>query len=132
MIMTRETDYAVRILRALSCGERMTVRQVCDAELVPVQFAYKILKKLAVCGYVEVFRGAEGGCLLKTDLDELSLYDLMRCINEDLFVNACMDAGYECPWRRSHCGVCHFHSSLEGVQREIEALLKNRYLGKML
>ena len=44
MIMTRETDYAVRILRALSCGERMTVRQVCDLELVPVQFAYKILK----------------------------------------------------------------------------------------
>ena len=61
MIMTRETDYAVRILRALSCGERMTVRQVCDLELVPVQFAYKILKKLAACGYVEVFRGQEGG-----------------------------------------------------------------------
>ena len=64
MIMTRETDYAVRILRALSCGERLTVRQVCDSELVPVQFAYKILKKLASCGYVEIFRGQEGGCRL--------------------------------------------------------------------
>ena len=51
MIMTRETDYAVRILRALSCGERMTVRQVCDLELVPVQFAYKILKKLEKQGW---------------------------------------------------------------------------------
>lgn len=84
MIMTRETDYAVRILRALSCGERLTVRQVCDSELVPVQFAYKILKKLASCGYVEIFRGQEGGCRLKADLNELSLYDLMRCINEDI------------------------------------------------
>ena len=132
MIMTRETDYAVRILRALSCGERMTVRQVCDLELVPVQFAYKILKKLAACGYVEVFRGQEGGCRLKADLNELSLYDLMRCTNDDIFVNAYMDPGYKCPWRRSHCGVCHFHSSLKGVQNEIEELLKRRYIGKML
>ena len=132
MIMTRETDYAVRILRALSCGERMTVRLVCDLELVPVQFAYKILKKLAACGYVEVFRGQEGGCRLKADLNELSLYDLMRCINDDIFVNACMDPGYKCPWRRSHWGVCHFHSSLKGVHNEIEELLKRRYIGKML
>ena len=74
----------------------------------------------------------EGGCRLKADLNELSLYDLMRCINEDIFVNACMDSEYECPWRRSHCGMCRFHSSLEGVQGEIEELLKRNYIGNML
>ena len=50
MIMTRESDYAVRILRALAGGEKMTVGRICEAEFVPVQFAYKILKKLAKCG----------------------------------------------------------------------------------
>ena len=64
--------------------------------------------------------------------DGRHVYDLMRCINDDIFVNACMDPGYKCPWRRSHCGVCHFHSSLKGVQNEIEELLKRRYIGKML
>ena len=86
MIMTRESDYAVRILRALAGGDKMTVGRICEAELVPVQFAYKILKKLAKCGYVEIFRGAEGGCRLSADLGALTLYDLLRCIDEDLFV----------------------------------------------
>ena len=104
MIMTRESDYAVRILRALAGGEKMTVGRICEAEFVPVQFAYKILKKLAKCGYVEIFRGAEGGCRLSADLGAVTLYDLLRCIDEDLFVNACMSPDYECAWRGAHCG----------------------------
>ena len=61
MIMTRESDYAVRILRALAGGEKMTVGGICEAEVVPGQFDYKILEKLAKCGYLGIFRGAEGG-----------------------------------------------------------------------
>ena len=132
MIMTRESDYAVRILRALAGGEKMTVGRICEAEMVPVQFAYKILKKLAKCGYVEIFRGAEGGCRLSADLDGLTLYDLLRCIDEDLFVNACMSPGYECAWRGAHCGECRFHSNLAGLQRVIEEELKRRTVGAML
>ena len=132
MIMTRESDYAVRILRALAGGEKMTVGRICEAELVPVQFAYKILKKLAKCGYVEIFRGAEGGCRLSADLDGLTLYDLLRCIDEDIFVNACMSPGYECAWRGSHCGGCRFHDNLAEVQRAIEEELKRRTVGAML
>ena len=40
MIMTRESDYAVRILRALAGGEKLHVGRICEAELVPEQFAY--------------------------------------------------------------------------------------------
>ena len=86
MIMTRESDYAVRILRALAGGEKMTVGRICEAEFVPVQFAYKILKKLAKCGYVEIFRGAEGGCRLSADLGAVTLYDLLRSFRERLYV----------------------------------------------
>ena len=160
MIMTRESDYAVRILRALAGGEKMTVGRICEAELVPVQFAYKILKKLAKCGYVEgriceaelvpvqfaykilkklakcgyveIFRGAEGGCRLSADLGALTLYDLLRCIDEDLFVNACMSPDYECAWRGAHCGECRFHSNLAGLQRVIEDELKRLTVGAML
>lgn len=132
MIMTRESDYAVRILRALAGGEKMTVGRICEAEFVPVQFAYKILKKLAKCGYVEIFRGAEGGCRLSADLGAVTLYDLLRCIDEDLFVNACMSPGYECAWRGAHCGECRFHSNLAGLQRVIEEELKRRTVGAML
>jgi len=47
MTMTRESDYAVRIMRALSHGSLKTVKEICGEEAIPTQFAYKILKKLS-------------------------------------------------------------------------------------
>ncbi len=61
MLITRETDYALRILRALSGGEQMTVAAIAQDQQVPQQFAYKILKKLSKGGLVSIARGAEGG-----------------------------------------------------------------------
>ena len=57
---------------------------------------------------------------------------LLRCIDEDLFVNACMSPDYECAWRGAHCGECRFHSNLAGLQRVIEDELKRRTVGAML
>lgn len=44
MLITRETDYALRIVLALSSNRYMTVSEVCKQELVPQQFVYKIKK----------------------------------------------------------------------------------------
>ena len=49
-MITRETDYALRLLRALQDGRRRTAAEVAGQELVPLAFAYKILKKLAQAG----------------------------------------------------------------------------------
>ena len=46
MMITRESDYGVRIIRALKDGGLMTIGQICERECIPKQFAYKILKKL--------------------------------------------------------------------------------------
>ena len=45
MVITRETDYALRILRALLDGKLHTAGQIAQDELLPQAFAYKILKK---------------------------------------------------------------------------------------
>ena len=57
MVITRETDYALRILRALLDGKLHTAGQIAQDELLPQAFAYKILKKLEKAGLVEVVRG---------------------------------------------------------------------------
>ena len=51
MLITRECDYAVRV-RARTGGrqERVSVRDICDKELITAPFAYKILKKLQKAG----------------------------------------------------------------------------------
>ena len=80
LVITRETDYALRILRALLDGGLHTVGQLSQDELLPQAFAYKILKKLEKAGLIQVVRGTAGGCRLAADLSKVSLYDLMRAI----------------------------------------------------
>ena len=41
MMITRESDYGVRIIRALKDGGLMTIGQICERECIPKQFAYK-------------------------------------------------------------------------------------------
>lgn len=132
MIMTRETDYAIRIIRALSCGGQVSVPRISELELVPVPFAYKITKKLSQAGYIEIVRGVDGGCRLLADLRELSLLDVLKCINEEVYVNACIAPGYECRWRTKNCGGCSVHSGLEKIQAEIERELSSHKVVELL
>ena len=74
MIITKETDYALRILRVLLDGEKHSVAEMSETELIPNQFAYQILRKLSAGNLVRVSRGALGGCALSCDLDATSLY----------------------------------------------------------
>ena len=69
MVITRETDYALRILRALLDGKLHTAGQIAQDELLPQAFAYKILKKLEKAGLVEVVRGTAGGRWAAAELE---------------------------------------------------------------
>ena len=46
MFITRECDYAVRVIRALAGESRLSVNEICEKESITAPFAYKILKKL--------------------------------------------------------------------------------------
>ena len=77
MLITRETDYALRMLRVLLDEEKHSAAEMAETELIPMQFAYQILRKLSAGELVQVSRGAAGGCRLSCDLRCVSLYDLM-------------------------------------------------------
>ena len=57
MLITRECDYAVRVIRALTGEERLSVNDICEREAITAPFAYKILKKLQKAEIVKGFRG---------------------------------------------------------------------------
>ena len=131
MLISRETDYALRVLRSLLDGGRRPVGDISKAELIPQQFAYKIIKKLANAGYVEITRGVDGGCRLSADLGAVSLYDLMAAIEGRCEVNACMDPSYVCP-RREQKGGCLIHGRLAVVQQRLDAELRSHSLKSIL
>lgn len=132
MLITREIDYTLRILRALAGGEQLTVRDLNQREQLPQQFAYKILRKLQRAGWVQVARGADGGFRLRADLAAVNLYDLMVLMEADLRVNACMDEDYDCSWQRQHGGPCRAHYQLEALQDGLNGLLRAQSLQRVL
>lgn len=132
MLMTRESDYAVRIMRALSAGRLMTVKQICEEEAIPTQFAYKILKKLANAKIIRIIRGASGGYELLKDLCEINLLDLMDAVGEEGVVNACIKPGYECAWRGKDGRRCRVHEELERIQNALNDELRRHSIYDIL
>ena len=80
MMITRESDYAIRIIRALKDeGELLPLEQICQRELVPETVCIQDTEKLERSGLVSIRRGAGGGCILNRSLaDRPSWISLRR------------------------------------------------------
>jgi Rrf2 family protein len=133
MLLTKETDYALRILRALADEERVTAAELARGEQIPHQFAYKILKKLHKGNLIHITRGADGGCSLATKLHEVSLLQLMQIMEEDSALIACMRPGYQCTWCKAHNDtVCKAHIHLSAIQEKLNEEFSAHSLQKIL
>lgn len=122
MIITRETDYAIRVLRSLQDKKLHNADNIVKEEYIPKQFAYKIIKKLERGHLVKIVHGAHGGCILACDLSDVSLLDLMTVMGANKKVTSCMDPSFACPWISSH-GSCSVHSALANIQQQVDDLL---------
>lgn len=130
MLVTREYDYALRILRALSPGEQRTVKEICDGENIPQPYSYKILKKLENASIVKGHRGNKGGYRLTTSPDKINLYDVYTAIEGELYINECMQEGYACPHNQG--SQCTIHRELGRIQRQLAGELKSRSMADVL
>lgn len=130
MIITKETDYALRILRVLLDGEKHSVAEMSETELIPNQFAYQILRKLSAGNLVRVSRGALGGCALSCDLDATSS-TISWGRGERGILCACMEPGYECRWQDKH-GRCAIHCQLAALQQKQDEAFRAVSLRRLL
>ena len=95
----------------------MSAAQLCQRELIPQPFAYKIMRKLSKASFVSITRGADGGCRLADSVE---------------FVNACMAPGYQCLWRERCGGKCGIHAQLESIQQAVDRELQSHSLASIL
>ena len=115
MLLTRECDYAIRVVRALSDFQITPVKTICEREHIPQQFAYKILKKMEQSGFVLSHRGARGGYQLAKKLSTITLFDIVSVIDDKLFINECLYPGKSCP-NHSDEEFCGVHYELVRIQ----------------
>ena len=132
MFLTKECDYGIRVIRALSNGYKKTVETIAEEEQIPKKFAYKIVKKLELGGLVRSLRGRSGGYLLNTDLTKLTLYDIVVKLDAKRYINDCLKEDNECPFRDHPKRPCTVHKELKGAQELLMNALKSKSLDIIL
>lgn len=131
MLITRECDYAVRVIRALSGADRLSVGEICEKEDITAPFAYKILKKLQKAEIVRGFRGVHGGYSMNKNASDVTLFDIYTAIDPELMIIECMDSQYQCV-RDGHDGsICMVHRELADIQQELWKLLRRKSLKEL-
>jgi Rrf2 family protein len=131
MFFTKECDYAIRMLRSLADFETKSVGAICEREYIPLQFAYKILKKLDHADIVRAHRGTLGGYQLAKNLDRITLYDIINAVDEDLFLSVCQQPGYACP-QHTEEKYCKTRQEMERIQDILFSALKEKTMDMLI
>ncbi|MDR1247366.1 MAG: Rrf2 family transcriptional regulator [Clostridiales Family XIII bacterium] len=131
MLISKECDYAVRIVREIANGGRRSASDIARNENIPGQFAYKILNKLEKSGIVRAFRGAAGGYELAKDTSAFSLYDVFCAIEGRLILTSCLQSGFNCPMNRG-ASPCCVHTEFVRLQEMLVAGLKEKTVSEVL
>lgn len=130
MLISRQSDYAVRVVRALCDMQIHSAVDIENRENVTVAFLYKILKKLEKAGIVNVMRGSNGGYRLAKECSEFTLFDVISAVEDDFVINECMHEGYECTSRNS--SECLVHKEFIRIQQVLINELKSKTMAEVL
>ncbi|MED9824380.1 MAG: Rrf2 family transcriptional regulator, partial [Blautia faecis] len=73
------------------------------------------------------------GYAMNKSLGELTLFDVYKAIDPDLFIIECMASGYECPTdgKGDHL-PCYMHRELCEIQQGVWEMLKRKSLQEVL
>jgi Rrf2 family protein len=120
-MITRESDYALRIVLALARRSAdpaaVPARSVSDEMDIPYRFVRKIAGKLVRAGIVRSMRGRAGGLRLTRRSSTLSVLDVLTAIDPAVVtLNLCLLNPRDC--RRF--GLCEIHPPLAAVQTQLE------------
>ena len=113
MLMTREMDYALRILRALYQEGQLSAATIAQREHMPKAIT------LHAAGLVCSRRGSSGGYALQRPCEGLYLGDVFSALEEPVHINRCQGPGYRCENRpKGDCGLCRELSRIQRVLDE--------------
>ena len=105
--ITRQTDYAVRVVLALAQqpeGSRLTTRAIQESMQIPQAFLQRIVAQLAQGRLIKTFPGRNGGLALSRPAEEITLRDVVVSIEGPVIVSECIEGNDFCPFE-AHCPV---------------------------
>ncbi|MDO5142923.1 MAG: Rrf2 family transcriptional regulator [Eubacteriales bacterium] len=132
MRITHEADYAIRVTYCLAlAGRKQCAKEVSEETGVTLRFALKILRKLTQSGITRSYKGVSGGYELNRDPSEISLGEIIECIDGPIAINHCLANEFQCT-RVGDRKECDFHRVFGEINRslrnELCAITMDRFL----
>lgn len=124
MLITRQTDYTIRVLIYLSSvprGTTVPAREIADKTCVPRSFIPGIISILARKKIVVTEKGKGGGVRLVKEPSEISVYEIVEAVEGPIEVNICIDRPEECPFSKE----CKIRLLWREIQEYIDNKLKS-------
>ena len=131
MLLTRECDYGIRIIRALADGGKKTMEEICSTEHIPGQYAYKILKKLQQAEFLRITLGRGGGYQLIKPLQDFTMYDVIIAVDDNLFIFECLRDDAVCPFKTLE-QPCTIHNEFERIHNRLIDELRLKTMNEVL
>lgn len=123
--INRKTDYAVRIILALSKlppGTRKSTSEIRDEMQIPPALSQRIVADLARGKFIQTFPGRDGGIQLARPADQINLLQVIEYIQEPIYVSDCLIASEDTCAFQSVCPVRNRWAKLRKLIRsELES-----------
>ena len=107
--INRQTDYAVRVILALSkkeFGKRFSTYEIGREMNIPPVLLQRIVAKLAAGEFINTQAGRDGGIHLAYAPHEITLLQIVEHFEGELYLSDCVIKPGECPFKRKcpvHC-----------------------------
>ncbi len=130
MLVTRETDYAVRCVLYLAREQDhvANVGEIAEGMNIPKSFLAKILQRLVREGIAESIRGVKGGFRLLKKPAEITLLEVLTAILGVAPINTCAID-------KRHCRMsakCAVHPVWTDIRRDVEKRLATQTIAQLM
>jgi Rrf2 family protein len=126
MALSTTTDYALRIILCLASHpeeKHVSGRIISDEMRIPYNYFLKIVPKLKDAGLLISHQGKLGGFELSKDPKEITLYEVIRAMDDRFACNRCLIDSAHC--NRDAVGACKAHEAFKKLQSGVDSYLKD-------
>ncbi len=127
--LSKKWDYWLKAISymAQSQDKVLKISEISQTLEISEAFLRKIINNFERWNLIKTIKGRNGGVYIEKNLQEISLYDILSSLGEDLFITSCTSGQY-CKNEDS----CVTTNVLKSLQKWFSSLLKLYTLDKII
>ncbi|RME88813.1 MAG: Rrf2 family transcriptional regulator [Anaerolineae bacterium] len=118
--LTRQTDYAIRVLLALARRgpeARLSTAEIRQEMLIPPALSARIVAELARGEFILTYPGRDGGIRLARPPAKITLLEVVEFFEGPIHVSECIEGKVDCPFE-ANCPVRRRWARIDDLLRQ--------------